>query len=226
VIVLAGAAVKDQLSTPRCLLGLNILLFHVGAKHQGKLDTAFFESRIATMNSSTPIFPSSHLLRSAIQDINHSITPLALLHSVKQLFPSHRPSPLHVLLSASPLLLLTLLTFITYHILIYPLFLSPLSAIPCAHPLAAITPLWINYRRLTGREVTTTYAAFQKYGPYVRLGPAEVAVNTIAGGVTAAHGHGFNNLDKTRWYDFFINHRCVTFFAVFSFLLFTLTLYA
>jgi hypothetical protein len=43
-------------------------------------------------------------------------------------------------------------------------------------------------------------------GPVVRLGPNEVAVNSIAYGVGTAHGHGLDNLDKTPWYNFFVNH--------------------
>jgi hypothetical protein len=161
------------------------------------------------MNSTSSIFPTPNLLLFAIHDIKQSTTPIELLHSVRDLLQFRHDDPNHIILSATPFLILALLTLIIYKFLIYPIYLSPLSIIPSAHPLATITPLWMDYRRLTGKEVSTTYAAFQKYGPFVRLGPNEVAVNTITGGVTAAHGHGFQNLDKTSWYDFFVNHRYV-----------------
>ena len=64
----------------------------------------------------------------------------------------------------------------------------------------------MHWKRYCGKEVETTYAAFQAKGPVVRLGPNEVAVNTIQGGVRTAHGHGWENFDKTQWYDFFVNH--------------------
>lgn len=167
-------------------------------------------SRIITMNGTTPIFPPPQLLRFVIHDIKQVSTPIELLHSFKELLQFQHHDSIPVLLSATPFLVLALIAILTYKFLIYPIYLSPLSRIPSAHPLAAITPLWMDYRRLTGQEVSTTYAAFQKYGPFVRLGPNEVAVNTITGGVTAAHGHGFQNLDKTSWYNFFINFRFVS----------------
>ncbi|KAF2790985.1 cytochrome P450 [Melanomma pulvis-pyrius CBS 109.77] len=106
----------------------------------------------------------------------------------------------------TPLLAAVTAIALLYRFVVHPLFFSPLVRIPCAHPLAAVTSLWMDWRRFTGREVETTWEAFKKHGPYVRLGPNEIAVNTILGGVTTAHGHGFENLDKTSWYDFFINH--------------------
>lgn len=110
---------------------------------------------------------------------------------------------------AFPLLAAATAIVLLYRFVVYPLFFSPLIRIPCAHPLAAVTSLWMDWRRFTGREVETTWEAFGKHGPYVRLGPNEIAVNTILGGVATAHGHGFENLDKTSWYDFFINHGLV-----------------
>lgn len=105
-----------------------------------------------------------------------------------------------------PLLLLLGAVFIVYRTVIYPIYLSPLAKIPNAHPLAPITQLWMDWRRYSGREVQTTYQAFQEKGPVVRLGPNEVAVNMIDGGVRTAHGHGSENFDKSSWYDFFMNH--------------------
>ncbi|KAF2001786.1 cytochrome P450 [Amniculicola lignicola CBS 123094] len=106
----------------------------------------------------------------------------------------------------SPIRRLVAVIILLSRFIIYPIFFSPLKRIPYAHPLAIFTPLWMDWRRFVGREVQTTNEAFKKYGPYVRLGPNEVAVNTIPGGITTVHGHGFENFDKTSWYDFFINY--------------------
>lgn len=105
-----------------------------------------------------------------------------------------------------PSLLTVVFLLIIYKLLMFPIYLSPLAKIPNAHRLSPITQLWMHWRRYSGRELHTTYEAFQQKGPVVRLGPNEVAVNVIQGGVRTAHGHGFENLDKTYWYDFFINH--------------------
>ena len=102
--------------------------------------------------------------------------------------------------------LLFLSTIICIYYIIYPSYISPLAKIPNAHPLSPLTQLWIDWKRYSGREIQTIHEAFQKKGPFVRLGPNEVAVNTISNGVTTAHGHGWENFDKTQWYDFFINH--------------------
>lgn len=101
---------------------------------------------------------------------------------------------------------LALALFVVYKLLIHPIYFSPLAKIPAAHPLAAVTQLWMNWRRYTGREVKTFYDAFKMYGPVVRVGPNELAVNTIDRGVKTVHGHGFENFDKSQWYDFFMNY--------------------
>lgn len=150
------------------------MLLQVGAKHPSIVEAEWFDSRINTMNGTSSIFPAPNLLRFAIHDIKHSTTPVELLHSVRDLLRFHHDDTNHIILSATPFLIIALLTLIVYKFLIYPIYLSPLSVIPSAHPLAAITSLWMDYRRLTGKEVSTTYAAFQKYGPFVRLGPNEV----------------------------------------------------
>jgi hypothetical protein len=126
------------------------------------------------MNGTSSIFPTPNLLRFAIHDIKQSATTVELLHSFRDFLRFEHDDPNETLLSAFTFLILALLTLIIYKYLIYPIYLSPLSIIPSAHPLAAITSLWMDYHRLTGKEVSTTYAAFQRYGPFVRLGPNEV----------------------------------------------------
>jgi hypothetical protein len=81
---------------------------------------------------------------------------------------------------------------------------SPLSQIPNAHFTSPWTSLWIQWMRYKGREIQSIHAAYQKKGRIVRLGPNEIAVNLVPGGITTIYGaRGF---DKTEWYDFYINH--------------------
>ena len=73
------------------------------------------------------------------------------------------------------------LCLLTYGYLIQPAFLSPLSKLPTAHPLCSISKRWLDYQRKQQRECKTLYAAHQKHGPIVRLGPREVSVNSLEG---------------------------------------------
>lgn len=158
------------------------------------------------MNDTSPVFPKPRLLNLGVSATERTAGSVELSQLSAELLQFLHDNRSHLSRLAVPCLFLSIATILLYRWLYYPVFASPLSNIPCAHRLAAITPLWMDWRRLTGREVETTWAAFNKYGPYVRLGPNEIAVNTISGGVTTAHGHGFQNLDKSSWYDFFINH--------------------
>ena len=105
------------------------------------------------------------------------------------------PIPLIPLLPFS----LLLLTAISKYIL-YPLFLSPLCHIPAAHPTAPLSALWIYWIRHQGRENATIRAAHEKLGPVVRLGPNEVSVNCIKGGLSKVYAGG---MEKGEWYALF-----------------------
>jgi cytochrome P450 len=76
---------------------------------------------------------------------------------------------------------LFVLTYIIYHRVIYPYFISPLSSIPNAHLTSPITSYWIEHKRSTRTEVLAIYALHQKHGPVVRLGPKELSVNSLHG---------------------------------------------
>jgi hypothetical protein len=89
-----------------------------------------------------------------------------------------------------------------YRFLIYPIFLSPLSKIPSAHPLARVSPLWILWIRYKQREVSTIHAAHERLGPVILLGPNELSVNCIKGGILTVYSGGF---PKGDWYDLFAN---------------------
>jgi hypothetical protein len=85
-------------------------------------------------------------------------------------------------------------------------YLSPLKRIPTAHPSAPFTSFWMFWNRLQDREIRTVAEAFRKKGPIVRLGPNEIAVNVIDGGIKIVHNGGFH---KSQWYDCFINYGLV-----------------
>lgn len=128
-----------------------------------------------------------------------------LLHASAKLARSLRHNMHHFFVSPTLMLVLFGTSFILYRFLIYPLFVSPLAKIHNVHPLAALTPLWMDWQRLNRKEVETIWAAFRKYGDYIRLGPSELAANSMPD-IAAVHGHGARNLDKTAWYDFFVNY--------------------
>ena len=103
------------------------------------------------------------------------------------------------------MVLVTTITILFYRYIVFPIYFSPLARIPCVHPLAAVTPLWMDWKRYTNEDVETICAGFKKYGPFIRLGPSEIAVNT-ASDIATVYGFGLENFDKASWYDFFTNH--------------------
>ncbi|CAI7586320.1 hypothetical protein PCG10_002050 [Penicillium crustosum] len=80
-----------------------------------------------------------------------------------------------------PVALLILTSYLIYHHVINPYFLSPLSSIPNAHFTSPLSSRWIDRKRSTGTEVLAIYALHQKHGPIVRLGPKELSVNSLHG---------------------------------------------
>lgn len=84
-----------------------------------------------------------------------------------------------------------------YKFVVYPAFLSPLSKIPNAHFTAPVTPLWILWRRFRMRGNRTIHEAHEKYGPIVRLGPSELSINCVDGGIRTVYAGGF---EKHDWY--------------------------
>ncbi|KAJ9632143.1 hypothetical protein H2203_000545 [Taxawa tesnikishii (nom. ined.)] len=93
--------------------------------------------------------------------------------------------------------LLVLVALIVYRFMIYPAFVSPLSKIPPAHHTAAISPAWILWKRYSGNENVTVHAAHARFGPLVRLGPSEISVNCVDGGIRTVYGGGY---EKGDWY--------------------------
>ncbi|KAI4865927.1 cytochrome P450 [Hypoxylon rubiginosum] len=89
-----------------------------------------------------------------------------------------------------------------YKYVLYPAFISPLSAIPTAHWSCSVSPAWILWARFKQRENRTLYAAHRQHGPIVRIGPNELCVNSVEAVKTIYQG-GF---DKHQWYSLFDNY--------------------
>ncbi|KAJ6789932.1 hypothetical protein PWT90_07560 [Aphanocladium album] len=103
------------------------------------------------------------------------------------------------------LLFLGLAAILVWKFIICPIYLSPLASVPAAHPLAKVTTAWIQWQRFQGREFEVITAALEKLGPYVRLGPQELAMNSKPD-MNAVYGVGKHNFDKHPSYDAFITH--------------------
>ncbi|KAF2449572.1 cytochrome P450 monooxygenase-like protein [Karstenula rhodostoma CBS 690.94] len=91
---------------------------------------------------------------------------------------------------------------------VYKWWTNPLRKIPAAHPLSHFTSLWINYVRWRSVENATLRRAHEQLGPVVCLGPNEVSVNCVKGGIREIYVGGFEKANLTEsfnWYAFFTN---------------------
>lgn len=112
--------------------------------------------------------------------------------------------------SFTAVLCLSLSLLSVYAFVIYPAFVSPLAKVPNAHWSAPYCSLWIIWIRYKRRANRTLNAAHLKHGPLIRLGPGEVAVNTIDEGVKVVYNGSF---EKPTWYSFFANYGLPPMFA-------------
>ncbi|CAG8971822.1 hypothetical protein HYALB_00001933 [Hymenoscyphus albidus] len=103
------------------------------------------------------------------------------------------PPNFNLSLLASTLLIL----IVIYKYILTPLFLSPLSRIPSAHPSCHIFPVWINYIRFFNIENGTLFRLHQQKGPILRIGPNELSINCYEGGIKTIFGGGY---EKTSYY--------------------------
>ncbi|KAL5339063.1 cytochrome P450 [Aspergillus crustosus] len=92
---------------------------------------------------------------------------------------------------------ISLVIFILYKGLIYPVILSPLSKIPNAHWTTPISPAWIIWKRFRSQNNRTIHTAHERLGPIVRLGPSEISVNCVEDGIKPVYTGGF---EKHEWY--------------------------
>lgn len=102
-----------------------------------------------------------------------------------------------------PVALCTLLAFGIYKFIIYPTFLSPLARIPNAHWSSSISPLWILWTRFRVHENREVHGAHLEKGPVIRLGPNEISINNVDGGIRTVYSGGF---EKGEWYSIFDNY--------------------
>jgi hypothetical protein len=85
---------------------------------------------------------------------------------------------------------------------------NPVRKIPAAHPLAPFTSLWISSIRWRRIENATLKEAHDRLGPIICLGPKEISVNCVKGGIRDVYAGGFEKRDAKsgyNWYGFFTN---------------------
>jgi cytochrome P450 len=95
-----------------------------------------------------------------------------------------------------------LLGYFIYREFLHPAWISPLSKLPAAHPTSHFTAAWIWWRRRTGRESRSIFAAHQRCGSIVRLGPNEVSIASQEG-LRKVYFGGFT---RTEWVLTFRNY--------------------
>ncbi|RYN35405.1 hypothetical protein AA0119_g1099 [Alternaria tenuissima] len=86
---------------------------------------------------------------------------------------------------------------------------NPLRKVPAAHPLARFTSMWMHSVRWRGIENATLKAAHDRLGPIVCLGPNEISVNCVKGGIRDVYAGSFEKSsakDGYNWYGFFSNY--------------------
>jgi hypothetical protein len=86
---------------------------------------------------------------------------------------------------------------VLYQFIVYPLLLSPVANVPAVHPLAKLSSLYILWIRFWDNENAIFFAAHQKYGQVIRLGPHELSVNCVDDGIKTIYG---NNFDRHSFY--------------------------
>lgn len=89
-----------------------------------------------------------------------------------------------------------LILILAYQYIIFPIFLSPLSKIPNAHFTSSFSPGWMLWQRKAHHENRAILAAHQRCGPVVRLGPNEISINCVEGGIRTVYG----SFDRHNWY--------------------------
>lgn len=95
------------------------------------------------------------------------------------------------------LVAVTVIGLLLYASVIHPALISPLSRIPNAHWSAPFNPFWIIWTRYKSKEIFTVHQKHQELGPVIRLGPNDISVNCIKGGVSTVYAGGF---EKHAWY--------------------------
>ena len=87
-----------------------------------------------------------------------------------------------------------------YHLIVYPLRISPLGKVPNAHWSSPLSSLWILVTRYGKRELHAVRQAHERLGPIVRLGPQDISISCFEDGIRTVYHKGF---DKPPWFSFF-----------------------
>ncbi|GAM88169.1 hypothetical protein ANO11243_062000 [Dothideomycetidae sp. 11243] len=82
-----------------------------------------------------------------------------------------------------------------YKLIVYPVFLSPLSRVPPAHWSCTFCSAWIVWVRWTKQENNRVYDAHMQHGAAVRLSPNLLSINSFDDGVKAIYQGGFPKPD-------------------------------
>ena len=100
-------------------------------------------------------------------------------------------------ISLSLIVGLYIVLYVFWVYIIIPTFLSPLSKIPNAHVTSCFSPIWILWKRYAEQENRAIHNAHLEHGEIVRLGPNEVSINCVEGGIRTVYSGGF---EKWHWY--------------------------
>lgn len=112
-----------------------------------------------------------------------------------------------VVVASMTVAILALLSFLI-HVIVNNL-RNPLRKIPAAHPLAHFTSLWIHSVRWRSIENAELKSAHNRLGPIICLGPNEISVNCVKGGIREIYAGGFEKGESSQgynWYNFFSNY--------------------
>lgn len=101
------------------------------------------------------------------------------------------------MISLALVVVLGVIPYICWTYFITPVFISPLSEIPNAHFTSSFSPLWILWKRYMLQECRSIHEAHLKHGDIVRLGPNELSINCVDGGLRTIYSGGF---EKWQWY--------------------------
>lgn len=115
------------------------------------------------------------------------------------------------MLAITPSTIAVLVPFLLLSHVLVAYLRNPLRKVPAAHPLAHFTSLWIQSVRWRSIENATLKAAHDRLGPIVCLGPEEISVNCVKGGICEVYAGGFEKgscgKDGYNWYGFFTNYK-------------------
>ncbi|KAF2493448.1 cytochrome P450 monooxygenase-like protein [Lophium mytilinum] len=104
------------------------------------------------------------------------------------------------------ILLVLSICYLLFTVFFAVFFASPLGRLPAAHWTARFSSLWINLQRYRSHENAAIWGAHRRFGPIVQLGPNEVSVNCVQGGLREVYAGGMEKPPgEAGFYNFFQN---------------------